>query len=371
MKIALLGFGVVGSGAYKIIASQPDCGITVKRALVQPMRPGPVDGLLTTDMADILDDPEIELVAEAMGGLEPAYTYVVVTANKLLVCQRFRELNQAAAESGVQFRYTASAGGGIPWLFNLLRAKRLDEIQEISGCINGTSNFILGNMHKYRASFERVLAEAQKMGYAEADPSADIDGLDLQRKCAISASLAFSAVVEEQDVLTAGIRHITKEDIEWAESRQMICKQMMHCKRIQDGICAYVEPTFLPNTLPEANLPVRSSIASLYGKYVGRLTFFGAGAGTLPTGMNMMQDVMDVVAGVGKLHAYTQPAKVFNKEESHTYYVRCPGPLPLVQEQGEGWAVIGPMPVEEMHQLAKEREAVGIPIFFAGLSQEA
>ena len=118
MKIALLGFGVVGSGAYEIIASQPECGITVKRALVQTMRPGPVDGLLTTDMADILDDPEIELVAEAMGGLEPAYRYVlaalragkhVVTANKLLVCQRFRELNQAAAESGVQFRYTASA----------------------------------------------------------------------------------------------------------------------------------------------------------------------------------------------------------------------------------------------------------------------
>ena len=109
MKIALLGFGVVGSGAYQIIASQPDCGITVKRALVQTMRPGPVDGLLTTDMADILGDPEIELVAEAMGGLEPAYSYVlaalragkhVVTANKLLVCQRFRELNQAAAESG-------------------------------------------------------------------------------------------------------------------------------------------------------------------------------------------------------------------------------------------------------------------------------
>lgn len=380
MKIALLGFGVVGSGAYEIIASQPECGITVKRALVQTMRPGPVDGLLTTDMADILDDPEIELVAEAMGGLEPAYRYVlaalragkhVVTANKLLVCQRFRELNQAAAESGVQFRYTASAGGGIPWLFNLLRAKRLDEIQEISGCINGTSNFILGNMHKYRASFERVLSEAQRMGYAEADPSADIDGLDLQRKCAISASLAFSMVVEEQDVLTAGIRHITKEDIEWAEAHGMICKQMMHCKKVLDGISAYVEPTFLPNTLPEANLPVRSSIASLYGKYVGRLTFFGAGAGTLPTGMNMMQDVMDVMAGVGKLHVYTQPARIFNQEESHPYYVRCPGPLPKVQEQGDGWAVIGPMPVEEMHQLAKEKEGAGIPVFFAGLAQEA
>ena len=246
----------------------------------------------------------------------------------------------------------------------------LDEIQEISGCINGTSNFILGNMHKYRASFERVLAEAQKMGYAEADPSADIDGLDLQRKCAISASLAFSAVVEEQDVLTAGIRHITKEDIEWAESRQMVCKQMMHSKLVQDGICAYVEPTFLPNTLPEANLPVRSSIASLHGKYVGRLTFFGAGAGTLPTGMNMMQDVMDVVAGVGKLHRYTQPAKIWNDEEVHAYYVRCPGPLPQVQEQGDGWAVIGPMPVAQMHRLAKEKEAAGIPVFFAGLAQE-
>lgn len=376
MKIALLGFGVVGSGAYKIVTGQPDCGLTVKRALVRTLRPGPA-GLLTTDVADILEDPEIELVAEAMGGLEPAYSYVlaalkagkhVVTANKLLVCQRFKELAQAASENNVQLRYTASAGGGVPWLFNLLRAKRLDEIEAISGAINGTSNFILGNMHKHKAPFGEVLAEAQRMGYAEADPSADIDGLDLQRKCAISATLAFSAVMGEADVLTAGIRHITPADIAWAESRGMTFKQMMHCARVEGGVTAYVEPTLLPNALPEANLPIRSSIATLYGKYVGRLSLFGAGAGTLPTGMNMMQDAMDIMLGIGKVHGYQATAKVKNELARHPYYVRGAAALPSVQEQGEGWAVTGPMAVKDMHGLARRLEAAGTPAFFAGLA---
>ncbi|NCB31791.1 MAG: homoserine dehydrogenase, partial [Clostridia bacterium] len=270
MKIALLGFGVVGSGAYKIMAGQPECGVSVKRALVRTMRPGPVEGFLTTNMADILNDPEIELVAEAMGGLEPAYTYVmaaiqagkhVVTANKQLVCARFRELSQAAEEKGVQLRYTASAGGGVPWLFNLLRAKRLDEIQAITGSINGTSNYILGNMHKNKAPFADVLSEAQRLGYAETDPSADIDGLDLQRKCAISATLAFSARVAEEAIDTAGIRYITAQDITWAEERGLVFKQMMRCRREQGELTAYVEPTLLPCDKPEANLPIRSSIA--------------------------------------------------------------------------------------------------------------
>lgn len=379
MKIALLGFGVVGSGAYRILTEQPDCGLSVKRALVRTMRPGPVEGLLTTDMEDILRDPEIELVAEAMGGVEPAYSYVmaaiqagkhVVTANKQLVCAHFRELAQAAEEKGVQLRYTASAGGGVPWLFNLLRAKRLDEIEAISGSINGTCNFILGNMHKNKAQFGDVLAEAQRMGYAEADPAADIDGLDQQRKCAISATLAFSSLVAEEKVSTAGIRHISAADIAWAESRGLVCKLMMHCRREAEGLTAYVEPTLLGCHLPEANLPIRSSIATLFGKYMGRLSFFGAGAGTLPTGLNMMQDVMDVHLGVGAVQNYASDAAVNNSLAIHSYYVRGQINLPHVREQGEGWAITEPMSVCAMHSLAKEAAAKGEALFFAGLAEQ-
>lgn len=379
MKIALLGYGVVGSGAYKIIAERPDCGLLVKRALVRTMRPGPAEGFLTTDFNDILNDPEIELVAEAMGGLEPAYTYVmaairagkhVVTANKQLVCAHFRELAQAAEEYGVQLRYTASAGGGVPWLYNLLRAKRLDEIEAISGSINGTCNFILGNMHKHKAQFAEVLAEAQRMGYAEADPAADIDGLDQQRKCAISAALAFSALVPEEKVDTAGIRHISAVDIAWAEQRGFVCKLMMHCRRESAGLTAYVEPTLLPAGLPEANLPVRSSIATLHGKYIGRLSFFGAGAGTLPTGMNMMQDAMDIYLGVGEVQNYAEDAQIDNTLAVHPYYVRGEAKLPGVCEQGDGWAITEPMCVSAMHALAREAVQEGRPLFFAGIEEE-
>lgn len=379
MKIALLGFGVVGSGAYKIISEQPGCGLSVKRALVSKMRPGPLEGFLTTDMNDILNDPEIELVAEAMGGVEPAYTYVmaaiaagkhVVTANKQLICAKFRELAQAAEAKGVQLRYTASAGGGVPWLFNLLRAKRLDEIQAISGSINGTCNFILGNMHKNKADFADVLAKAQALGYAEADPAADIDGLDQQRKCAISAALAFDARVAEERVDTAGIRHILAQDIAWAEARGLVCKLMMRCKREAGGLTAYVEPTLLGNHLPEANLPIRSSIATLHGKYIGRLSFFGAGAGTLPTGMNMMQDVMDISQCAGAVQNYAEEAQIRNELALHSYYVRGRVKLPALREQREGWAVTEPMRVSDMHALAKQALKAGEPVFFAGILDE-
>ena len=379
MKIALLGFGVVGSGAYRIISEQPDCGLSVKRALARTMRPHPVDGLITTDINDILNDPEIELVAEAMGGVDPAYGYVmaaikagkhVVTANKQLVCEYFHELAEAAEAHGVQLRYTASAGGGVPWLYNLLRAKRLDEIEAISGSINGTCNFILGNMHKNKSQFADVLEEAKRMGYAEADPSADIDGPDQQRKCAISATLAFSSIVAEEDIDTAGIRYITAEDIAWAEERGLIFKLMMNCKKDPGGIMAYVEPALFGADMPEANLPIRSSIGSLYGKYIGRLSFFGAGAGTLPTGMNMMQDAMDIHLGVGKVQNYKAKAIVNNDLAIHPYYIRTKEVLPGVKEQGNGWAVTEPMSVKAMHTLARELAQKGEPAFFAGFMME-
>ena len=219
MKIAILGYGVVGSGAYEV--AQAAHNIEVKRVLYKR----PIDELgdiVTTEYEDIFKDEEIELVAECIGGLHPAYEYVsaalksgkhVVTPNKNLVAAYWDELHDLAREHGAEFRYTASAGGGIPWLFNLQRQSRSDDILSISGIVNGTCNYILDTMHNEPVDFAEILAKAQELGYAEKDPTADIGGFDTQRKCVISANLAFGTSISEEDVPVFGIQNITAGDI--------------------------------------------------------------------------------------------------------------------------------------------------------------
>ncbi|MBR2329118.1 MAG: homoserine dehydrogenase, partial [Clostridia bacterium] len=233
MKAAILGYGFVGSGAYEITRDFPT-GIEVKRVLTRT--PRPELPFVTQDFDDILNDPEIEIVAEAMGGLHPAYEYVtaamkagkhVVSANKQLICHYYEELFALAAEMGVQLRFTPSAGGGIPWLCNLMRVKRCDEVSELSGILNGTTNYILHCMTHEGLPFDQVLADAQRKGYAEADPSADIDGIDALRKCAISASLAFDTIVEEDSLQAFGIRHITKADVDNFRALGKVCKLLV------------------------------------------------------------------------------------------------------------------------------------------------
>ena len=185
-----------------------------------------------------------------------------------------------------------------------------------------------------------------------------------------TGTLAFSAIVREEDIPTAGIRHITEADIRWAEERNMTCKQIMGSRRQGDSISVYVEPAFLHADMLEANLPIRSSIAILEGKYVGRLGFFGAGAGTLPTGMNMMQDVMDILHQVGRLHCFTEPSRVDNSLLQHTYYIRGEADIPEAQERGDGWLLTKPLPVAQMHAMAREAEKAGHPLFFASIAQE-
>ena len=246
MKTAILGFGTVGRGAYETVCDHvPE--LTVKRVLDIRVPEGYED-LVTTDYNDILNDPEIEIVCEAIGGLHPAYEFVsaalragksVVSANKHLICHYYRELHELAAENGAELRFTPSAGGGIPWLYNLRREKRCDNILWLRGIMNGTTNYILDAMQNLGSDFAEVLATAQKLGYAEADPSADIDGLDVRRKCAISASLAFDAVLGEEDVPTFGIRHITKADIDYFTSLGMTCKLLGQAKREGGRIVAY------------------------------------------------------------------------------------------------------------------------------------
>ena len=220
MKVAILGYGIVGSGAYEILSKR---GYEVGKVL--DIRPHDELGdILTSNFDDILLDNEIGVVAEAIGGLEPAHTFLVkaikagkhvVSSNKHLICTYYDELLSLAKEHGVTVRFSASAGGGIPWLHNLCRATRCDSVSKVYGIMNGTTNFILDAMITDSSDFDEVLRTAQRLGYAEADPSADIDGLDTARKTAISASIAFNSEVCEDDVLVYSLRNIKKRDIEY------------------------------------------------------------------------------------------------------------------------------------------------------------
>ena len=296
MKVALLGYGNVGGGAYDIICEMKG-GLAVKHILARSIRPG-MEAVMTTDFKDILNDEEIDIVAETIGGLHPAYEYVtealkakkhVVSANKQLICHYYSELMALAGENGVQLRFTSSAGGGVPWLFNLIRAKRCDEITEISGIMNGTTNFILYSMTEKGLPFGAALSEAQRLGYAKAEPSADIDGNDAQRKCAISASVAFEGAVAEDSVDVFGIRHITDKDIRAFKKMGRVCKLMVKAKKHKDGISAYVEPALLPLSAPESSVTMNFNMTTLVGKNIGRLSLMGQGAGKYPTGSSLVQ----------------------------------------------------------------------------------
>ncbi|MBQ8350574.1 MAG: homoserine dehydrogenase [Clostridia bacterium] len=376
MKVAILGFGTVGSGAYEIIRDGK-CGLTVKRVLDVRV-PAGYEELVTTDYQVILSDPEIEIVAEAIGGLHPAYEFVtaalragkhVVSANKHLICHYYKELHELAAEHGCEIRFTPSAGGGIPWLYNLRRAARCDKIESLRGIMNGTTNYILDAMQHLGSDFAEVLATAQALGYAEADPSADIDGWDVRRKCAISASLAFHTVLGEEDVPTFGIRYITKEDIAYFESLDLSCK-LLACAREENGrVTAYVEPTLLPSGAIESAIGSNFNCISLWGKYVGCLSFVGQGAGKYPTGNALVQDMLDIMEHSGKTPISLTAPVMDQTIYPHRYYIRTNAPVPcdVIERRDGNKYITRPLTRTEIHTLASAAANIDPQAFFAGL----
>lgn len=378
MKVALLGYGNVGGGAYDIICEMKG-GLAVKRILARSIRPG-MEAVMTTDFKDILNDEEIDIVAETIGGLHPAYEYVtealkakkhVVSANKQLICHYYSELMALAVENGVQLRFTSSAGGGVPWLFNLIRAKRCDEITEISGIMNSTTNFILYSMTEKGLPFGAALSEAQRLGYAEADPSADIDGNDAQRKCAISASVAFEGAVAEDSVDVFGIRHITDKDIRAFKKMGRVCKLMVKAKKHKDGISAYVEPALLPLSAPESSVTMNFNMTTLVGKNIGRLSLMGQGAGKYPTGSSLVQDMLDIKCNAIGPCAPKKAIRADNSLERHSYYLRTSAITAELRQLGQmvngEYIITEPLTVSEMHAMAKRLQKSDPDMFFAGI----
>ncbi len=378
MNIGLLGCGVVGDGILDFCAGRED--LTVTKVLVRRPRPD-LGALAVTDIADIVNDEAIGIVAEVMGGLHPAYEYIcaalkagkhVVTANKAVISAYYPELTGLARECGVSLRCTAAVGGGIPWLTNLERCKRLDSICELGGIMNGTTNFIMDAMHASPVSFPEILKQAQELGYAEADPSADIDGDDVRRKLTISANIAFDALVQEEDIPMFGIRTVTDGDIRAFKAHGFVCKLLATAKAAEGGVCAFIEPTLVDSHDLEAAVPKNFNLITYCGEKVGRHSFFGQGAGRYPTAFNAVEDCLDIVAG--KPGFYTQamkPAPVLCGGEAHPYYVRtaCPDAFlqsVTVEQWGDG-VVTACVSVEEMLRWGRAQLAKDPGCFLAGI----
>ena len=366
LKIALLGYGVVGGGVHEYCKTRGD--LEVVHVLVRRGRPE-LGALATADFDTILSDPVVDTVVEVMGGVHPAYEYVsaalkagknVVTANKALVAACYENLLALAKKNGVAFRCTAAVGGGIPWLTNLERCKRLDTITDVGGIMNGTTNFILSRMHGEGADFGDVLARAQALGYAEADPTADIDGYDIRRKLAISANVAFDVCLNEETIPTFGIRTITGADMAAFQRRGFTCKLLAKALRTEQGITAYVEPALVTADALEAAVGENNNLISYTGENMGRHGFYGQGAGRFPTAGNVVQDCLDIAAGVKDFYTdAARPVAPDGTAVAHPYYVRTAAPDVWLKEKvADTWetgVVTGSVNVFEMLAWAKEQ----------------
>ena len=304
MNIAILGYGTVGSGVALII-EQAHTPFTkklhVKHILIRKGK-NKILPTMCDDIHTILNDKDCDTVVETMGGIEPAHTYIlqalksgkhVVTANKAVVAKYLQEFIECAKENHVKFYFEATTGGGIPWIEGLDKAMRIDEIDHIYGIFNGTSNYILDHMERYNADFDKILKEAQSLGYAEADPSADIDGFDIRNKLRISASLAYAFHVPE-DFPVYGIRTITKQDITYFKHLGYHIRLVAKTKRQGNKYGCVVEPVLFPQNEIESNTKNNYNVITLHGKTIGDLKFYGQGAGKLPTANAIVQDMIDI-----------------------------------------------------------------------------
>ncbi len=378
MRIALMGYGTVGGGVYEFVQGRED----MQMRYVLDLRPCPdVTCKVTKNFDEICSDPEVDTVVETMGGLHPAYEYVtaslkagknVITANKLLIAAHYRELVELAQKQGVALRCTAAAGGGIPWLINIERTLKQEPIIRVSGIMNGTTNYILDTMHTSGGSFADALAEAQRLGYAEADPTADLDGSDIRRKIVISANVAFGCVVDEKDVDVWGIEKLRLEDIEVCKKMNRVCKLIASARKLDRCVAVYIEPAFVPLSMHEAAVPGNYNLISLTGTHIGKQSFFGQGAGRYPTAYNVVQDCLDVAGGQTSFYTDTlNDARVDNSSVLRRYYVRTSSIDKWLQSHVDklldNGIITKEVSVTEIHAWARARRQLDPDCFIASL----
>ena len=311
INVAVLGYGTVGSGVVEVINTNHESinkragqEINVKYVLDLRDFPGdPVEKILVHDYEQIVNDPEVDIVVEVMGGVGPAYTFVkkallagknVCTSNKALVADKGRELMDIAREKSINFLFEASCGGGIPIIRVINSSLTGDEIDEVTGILNGTTNYMLYKMSTEGCEFDTVLKEAQQKGYAEADPTADVEGYDACRKIAILSSLAYSEYFDYKDIYTEGITKITPEDMEYAAKLGRTIKLLGTSRRNADGTCyAMVAPFLIGRDSPLYSVNDVFNAVFVHGNMLGDAMFYGSGAGKLPTASAVVGDIVD------------------------------------------------------------------------------
>ncbi len=342
VKVGLIGFGTVGAGTVEVLATNREliedrvgAAIALKRIAdldIQSDRGVKVDhGLLTTDAMEIINDPEIDVVVELIGGCDEAMEYIlmamergkhVVTANKALIAQHGNELFEAAERCGVDIAFEASVGGGIPIIRALREGLAANQIEGVLAILNGTSNYILTRMTGEGLSFRDALALAQKLGYAEADSTLDIDGSDAAHKLTIIVSLAFGYPCKYEDVYREGIEEISPEDIRFAAEFGYCVKLLAIARRVDDQIEARLHPAFVPLDHILANVNEAYNAIYIEGDFVGPTLFYGLGAGRRPTGSAVVSDLMDIARN---------HIKGVARRVSPLSFARSPAPEPLLR----------------------------------------
>lgn len=335
VKLGILGLGTVGTGTVQLLQD-----ITGRHPLLQEIeiyrvgvrsldKPRAVElstEVLNTDLEAIVNDPAVDIVVEVMGGLEPARSLIlkalsngkhVVTANKAVIARFGAEIFTTANQAGVYVMIEASVGGGIPVIQPLKQSLSVNRIHTITGIVNGTTNYILTRMQTEGSNFNDVLADAQRLGYAEADPTADVDGLDAADKIAILASLGFSGRINLQDVYTEGIRQVSKTDIAYAEKLGFVIKLLAIAKRDTPSspLSVRVHPTLVPQAHPLASINGVYNAILVEGEPIGQVMFFGPGAGAGATASAVTSDILNLVAVLKTNTAVANPLLACGHQE--------------------------------------------------------
>jgi homoserine dehydrogenase len=354
INIAVLGYGTIGSGVVQVlktnsesIAKRAGDQINIKYVLDLREFPGdPIMEKLVHDVNIILEDPEIKIICEVMGGVEPAFTFVknallkgksVVTSNKELVAKHGAELINMAKERDLNFLFEASVGGGIPIIRPLNQSLTADEIQEITGILNGTTNYILSKMGEEGIGFETALADAQELGYAERNPAADVEGHDACRKIAILSSLAFGMQVDYEDIYTEGITKITDIDIRYAKALDAKIKLFASSIREDDRVYAMVAPVMIKADHPLFSVNNVFNGIFVRGNVIGDVMFYGSGAGKLPTASAVVADIVDAAKHFGKNIWTIWSSKKLEltdiNQVQHRFFLRVKIDVPELKEQ--------------------------------------
>ncbi len=330
--VALLGLGVVGSGVYKLIKENGDlivkrtgCRISIKRILVRdPNKKREVEvprDLLTNSFEEILRDPEVDVVCEVMGGLEPARTYIVsslysgrhvVTANKAVLAEYGPEVFKAADFAGRGLFFEASVGGGVPIIKTIRESLAANRIQRLTAIVNGTCNYILTRMQEDGLSFAEALSEAQRLGFAEADPSLDISGTDSAHKLAILATLSYGSFVSAKDVYVEGIEGLEPLDLSFAKEFGFVTKLLAIARESEEGLEVRVHPTLVPEGHMLASVRLAFNAFLMKGNFVGDILLYGLGAGRNPTASAVVADLIDAARVI--VSGSAPPSLLYRKE---------------------------------------------------------